>query len=72
MFRNKVGIVVLVLTVVLLAGSVSAGEHRGPRISVKDDRYDFGEVSQGARPEHIFEIKNTGDELLEIAQIQPA
>jgi Protein of unknown function (DUF1573) len=71
MHMNKVGISVLVLAMVLLAGSVSAGERQGPRISVKDARFDFGMVSQGTRPEHIFEIKNTGDELLEITQIQP-
>jgi hypothetical protein len=68
---NKVGIPALVLAAVVLAGSVSAVERQGPRISVKDDRFDFGMVSQGAQPEHIFEIKNTGDELLEITQIQP-
>ena len=72
MHMNKVGISVLVLAAVVLAGSVSAGERQGPRISVKDARFDFGMVSQGTQAEHIFEIKNTGDELLEITQIQPA
>ena len=71
MHRNKVGISVLVLAMFVLAGSVSAGEHQGPRISVKEDRFDFGTVAQGTQAEHIFEIKNTGDELLEITQIQP-
>lgn len=71
MHMNKVGISVLVLAAVVLAGSVSAGERQGPRILVKDARFDFGMVSQGTQPEHIFEIKNTGDELLEITQIQP-
>jgi hypothetical protein len=71
MHMNKVGISVLVVTAVLLAGSVSAGERQGPRISVMEERFDFGMVNQGTRPEHIFEIKNTGDELLEITQIQP-
>ena len=68
---NKVGISVLLMAAVAIAGGISAGERQGPRISVKDARFDFGTVKQGAQPEHIFEIKNIGDELLEITQIQP-
>lgn len=71
MLMNKVVISVLVLAAAVLAGSVYAGERQGPRISVKDARFDFGMVSRGTQPEHIFEIENTGDELLEITQIQP-
>ena len=71
MHMNKVGISVLALAAVVLAGGVSAGERQGPRISVKDSRFDFGMVDPGAQPEHIFEITNIGDELLEIKQIQP-
>jgi len=71
MHMNKVGISVLVVTAIFLAGIVSAGERQGPRISVMEERFNFGMVSQGTRPEHIFEIKNTGDEPLEITQIQP-
>jgi len=68
---NKISISVLVLAAAVFAGSLSAGERQGPRISVKDAWFDFGQVSQGAQAEHIFEIKNNGDELLEITQIQP-
>ena len=71
MSMNKFGISVLALAVMACAGSLSAGERQGPRISVKDSRFDFGMVSQGTQPEHIFEIKNVGDEPLEITQIQP-
>jgi hypothetical protein len=71
MHVNKVVISALVLAAAVLAGSISAGERQGPRISVKDSRFDFGMVSRGTQAEHIFEIKNTGDELLEITQIQP-
>jgi hypothetical protein len=71
MHMNKAVILLLVLVAAVLPGSVSAGERQGPKISVKDARFDFGVVSQGTRPEHIFEIKNTGDEPLEITQIQP-
>jgi hypothetical protein len=68
---HKVGISVLVLAVTVFAGNLSAGERQGPRISVKDARFDFGMVSQGTQAEHIFEIQNVGDEPLEITQIQP-
>ena len=62
---------VFVLFAVVFSGGLSAGERQGPRITVKDARYDLGMVEQGTQPEHIFEIKNTGDELLEIKQLQP-
>jgi hypothetical protein len=68
---NKSGISVLLLAAVVFAGSLSAGEHRGPRILVKEARFDLGTVAQGTQAEHIFEIKNIGDEPLEITQIQP-
>jgi hypothetical protein len=68
---HGVGISVVVLAAVVFSGGLSAGERQGPRISVKDSRYDFGMVGQGAQPEHVFEITNTGDEVLEITQIQP-
>ena len=68
---NRVGLSVLVLVAAVFSGSLFAGERQGPRISVKDSRFDFGMVDPGAQPEHIFEITNIGDELLEIKQIQP-
>lgn len=68
---NKFGISVLLLSVVVFAGNLSAGERQGPRISVKEARFDLGTVDQGTQAEHIFEIKNIGDEPLEITQIQP-
>jgi hypothetical protein len=38
---------------------------------VKDSKFDFGTVRQGTQPEHIFEVKNVGDEVLDIQRIQP-
>ena len=68
---HNAGLTVCVLAAVLFGGSVIALERQGPRISVKDPRHDLGTVEQGAQPEHIFEITNTGDEVLEIKKIQP-
>jgi hypothetical protein len=53
------------------AGDSSAGEQQGPRIYVGEGRFDFGSVAAGSLPEHIFKIKNVGDEVLEIRKVQP-
>jgi hypothetical protein len=71
MRMNMIGISVLILATVAVSGVLAADERRGPRISVKETRFDLGMVEQGVQPEHIFEITNTGDEVLEIKQIQP-
>ena len=55
----------------MISVSVTAAERQGPKIAVKESRFDFGMVEQGAQPEHVFEIVNTGDEVLEIRQVQP-
>jgi len=46
-------------------------EAEGPRISIKEPRFDFGTVKEGDQPEHIFEIKNVGDSVLAIFKVQP-
>jgi len=71
MLMNKFTMSVLIMAAVVITGGLSAGERQGPRISVDEARFDIGTVRQGAQPEHIFEIKNIGDELLEITQIRP-
>ena len=68
---NHRGLTIAVLAAAVFGGGLSAAERQGPRIQVQETRYDFGMVEQGAQPEHIFEIKNTGDEVLELQQIQP-
>jgi hypothetical protein len=68
---KKTGILMLVIAVVAIAGAGFSGERQGPRISVKDSKFDFGTVRQGTQPEHIFEVKNVGDEVLDIQRIQP-
>lgn len=71
MCMKKTGIALLVLAVVAIASAGSAGERQGPRIYVKDARFDFGTVQPGSQPEHNFEIKNVGDEVLDIERVQP-
>jgi len=71
MVMKKAGISMLVLAAVAIAAAVFAGERQGPRIYVQESNFDFGTVQPGAQPEHIFEIKNVGDEVLDIQRVQP-
>jgi len=71
MVMKKAGISMLVLAAMAIAAAGFAGERQGPRISVKDSLFDFGTVKQGSQPEHIFEIKNVGDEVLDLQRVQP-
>jgi hypothetical protein len=61
----------LAVAVLCLAVTLSAAERQGPRIYLQESRFDLGTVTQGAVPEHVFEIKNVGDEVLEIGRVQP-
>lgn len=65
------GVLMLVITVLAIAGAGFSGERQGPRIFVQDSKFDFGTVRTGTQPEHIFEVKNVGDEVLDIQRIQP-
>jgi len=57
---------------VILSGSgmLSAAEPQGPRLVVTQERYDFGAVAQGTRVEHVFAIRNGGDEPLDIQEVR--
>ncbi len=66
------GILVLTLVLALVGGAGAGDASKGPRIWVAEPLYDFGAVSAGAVLEHVFEIRNTGDEVLEIRKIAPS
>ena len=68
----RTAVLAAVGVLLLIAAAVAAGEPQGPRISVAEPRYDFGEVAAGVMLEHVFEIKNTGDEVLVIRKIEPS
>jgi hypothetical protein len=46
-------------------------EQKGPQIEIKETTYDFGKVVEGAKLQHVFEVRNTGDAALDIERIQP-
>jgi hypothetical protein len=62
----------LVMVGLLYTGPLTALDNTGPKIEIKDMRYDFGKVVQGTTVEHVFEIKNVGSEQLVIEKVQPS
>jgi Protein of unknown function (DUF1573) len=61
----------MVMAGLLCAGPLAALDNKGPKIEVKEMRYDFGKVVQGTKAEHVFEVKNVGSEQLVIDKVQP-
>jgi hypothetical protein len=72
--RGMKGIAIkgMVLVLFLFAGTLSAQELKGPRIEVKQEQYDIGNVVQGTPAAHVFEIRNKGTEPLMIERVQPS
>ena len=64
-----------ILTVLLfftLSGHfVLAQELRGPKIVLKEQMFDFGEVKEGDTIDHTFQVFNKGDQTLEIKNVKP-
>ena len=42
----------------------------GPKISFTEKSYDFGEITQGEKVEHIFEFENVGNEPLILSDVR--
>src|SRR5687767_2144515 len=42
---------------------------KGPLIEFAEDMFDFGDMIQGAKSEHIFKFKNSGTEPLLISEV---
>lgn len=54
---------------IFLSVSAYSQETDGARIEFKEDNYDFGEIEQGNKAEHLFSFKNTGNIPLVISNI---
>jgi len=54
------------------AASAETTEKTGPRVEVPEPVKNFGKVPEGQKIEHGYEIRNTGDEDLEITHVIPA
>ncbi len=62
----------MVFFLLLLAGTLSAQELKGPRIEVKQEQYAMGSVAQGEQAVHVFEVRSAGTEPLMIERVQPS
>jgi hypothetical protein len=69
MFVNKFACRALIWTLLLLGAPPAAAATIGPRAQVPETTHDFGEVFEDRKLTHTFDIKNTGDALLEIEDI---
>ena len=58
----------VLLSIVASVGSIA--QNNGPVISWEKSTYDFGDLVQGDKVEHIFKFKNTGKEALLITNVQ--
>jgi hypothetical protein len=69
MVTTKLAYRILIL-ILLLLGSPAAGTASiGPKAQVPETTFDFGEVFEDLKLSHTFDIKNIGDALLEIKDI---
>jgi hypothetical protein len=60
------------LSLIAAVPAVHAADSPGPRIQVTESRFDFGTVNEGDVPEHVFEIRNIGNEILVIEKVRPS
>jgi hypothetical protein len=69
---KKLVVIIVFMHVVGLVGLLPAQEPKGPKIIVREVQYDFGKVVQGTMASHVFEIRNGGNEPLDIERIAPS
>lgn len=70
--RNRWFLRTAALLLLFFGGVPGAHAVLGPRIEAAQMKHDFGQVKAGERAEHLFEIRNSGDEVLVIQKIQSA
>jgi hypothetical protein len=69
MHINKSVYRALILMLLLLGAPLAAAATLGPKAQVPETTHDFGEVFEDVKLTHTFTIKNIGDALLEIKDI---
>jgi hypothetical protein len=48
-----------------------AQEAQGPKMVLKERAFDFNKVREGEVISHAFEVRNEGDQALEIIRVRP-
>ena len=69
--RWLVGIIVIALLSLYSYPAAAQEARRGPKIVLKERKFDFKEVMEGEVVEHIFKVLNQGDETLKIIRVRP-
>lgn len=61
-----------ILALILICGHFALAEQDGaPKMVLKEQNFDFGEVKEGEVITHTFEVLNQGDEMLTIEKVNP-
>ena len=68
---GSVAFAVLLCMIVTVPLDPPARSAVGPRIQTDIREFDFGEVVKGDVVEGRFELRNAGDEMLEIVRVKP-
>lgn len=61
----------MILVLAACAKAQTGNAKRGPRVKVADEIFPFGYVPQRALVSHVFWLRNTGDQALEIRKLIP-
>ncbi len=69
---REIGIKSAVFLILFLVGTLSAQELQGPKIEVRQERFDMGSVVEGTQAVHVFEVRNAGTATLIIEDLQPS
>jgi len=72
-FRAVVPFLCLIGATLILSphGAVGAEQSAGPKMVIKELEYDFKQVKEGDVIEHVFQVLNQGDQVLEIKDVRP-
>ncbi|MEQ8927797.1 MAG: DUF1573 domain-containing protein [Fulvivirga sp.] len=65
--------IVFIFGVFMIYGAVAQEANdnaSGPEITFQEEQFDFGDIHQGDRVEHVFAFENTGTEPLIITNVQ--
>ena len=61
-----------ILALILIYGHFAqADQVRAPKMVLKEQNFDFGEVEEGKVITHTFKVFNQGDEMLTIEKVNP-
>lgn len=60
----------LLITLSLVGFAQETAQLSGPQITFAEKSFDFGEINQGDRVEHVFEFENTGTEPLVLSDVR--